>query len=201
MSGHKESESALDRRAFVRSVGGVAGGAWLTLHFAACQDAAEQARQAVASGSGFTVLGAEEGRQLEAVCATIIPSGDTPGAREAGAAHFIDTVLGTFESGNLPTIRDGLEALAAQVREEHGTTFADLDAETQVAALTRMENDDPAFFGTVRYLTLCGTFCHPDLGGNRDRVGWTLMGMDVQNAYQPPFGYYDRGHHGEETGP
>ncbi|NNM32179.1 MAG: hypothetical protein HKO53_03895, partial [Gemmatimonadetes bacterium] len=68
--------------------------------------------------------------------------------------------------------------------------------------LTQVEEDDPGFFGTVRYLTICGTFCHPDLGGNRDRAGWNLLGIDVQNAYQPPFGYYDRGHHGdEEVGP
>ncbi|NNF27378.1 MAG: gluconate 2-dehydrogenase subunit 3 family protein [Gemmatimonadetes bacterium] len=196
-----KAKRPVDRRAFVRSVGGVAGGAWLSLHFAACQDAAEQAREAAASGSDFSILTAEEGRQLEAVCATLIPSGETPGAREAGAAHFIDTVLGSFEAGSLPTVREGLEALAERVRDEHGVTFADLDTEQQVAVLTQVEEDDPGFFGTVRYLTICGTFCHPDLGGNRDRAGWTLLGMDVQNAYQPPFGYYDRGHHGDEVGP
>jgi hypothetical protein len=200
VSSHDEAERAVDRRTFMRNVGGVAGGAWLTLHFAACQEAAEQARQAVASGGGFSVLTPEEGRQLEAVCATIIPSGDTPGAREAGAAHFIDTVLGTFESAGLPTVREGLEALAARVNDQHGTTFADLGPDAQVAVLTEVENDDPGFFGTVRYLTICGTFCHPDLGGNRDQAGWRLLGMDIQNGYQPPFGYYDQGHHGEEVG-
>lgn len=191
----------VDRRAFVRSVGGVAGGAWLSLHFAACQDAAQQAREAAASGSGFTTLTAEEGRQLEAVCAAIIPSGETPGAREAGAAHFIDTVLGSFEASSLPTVREGLADLARSARDAHGTAFADLDSPQQVGLLTQVEQDDPGFFGTVRYLTICGTFCHPDLGGNRDLAGWTLLGMDVRNAYEPPFGYYDRGHHSREVGP
>ena len=198
---HDEGGRSVDRRSFVRSVGGVAGGAWLSLHFAACQDAAQQAREAAASRSGFAVLSGEEGRQLEAMCAAIIPSGDTPGAREAGAAHFIDTVLGSFEANSLPTVREGLAALEDRVRSDHGTTFADLGEEQQIDVLTRVESDDPGFFGTVRFLTICGTFCHPDLGGNRDRVGWTLLGMDVQNAYQPPFGYYDQGHHGEEAGP
>ena len=28
-------------------------------------------------------------------------------------------------------------------------------------------------------------------GGNRDRVGWKLIGFEDRMAYQPPFGYYD----------
>ena len=152
-------------------------------------------------GSGFSTLTAEEGRQLEAVCATIIPSGDTPGAREAGAAHFIDTVLGSFEAASLTTVREGLEAIGGRARDKYGATYADLEPQQQIELMTLVEQEDPAFFGTVRYLTICGTFCHPDLGGNLDGAGWTLLGMDVQNAYQPPFGYYDRGHHDGEVGP
>jgi len=191
-------DDAFDRRGFLRRVGGVAGGALLSVHFAACQEAAEQARQAALDGAAYAVLTPEEGRQLEAVCATIIPSGDTPGAREAGAAHFIDTVLGSFESANLPVVRDGIASLQGRVRTAEGAaSFADLDETRQVQLLAEVEAQDPAFFGVARYLTICGTFCHPDLGGNRNRAGWTLLGMDVQNGYQPPFGYYDRGHHDE----
>ncbi len=191
-----------DRRTFVRRVGGAAGGALLSMHLAACQDAADQAREAAAAGSGFSILTADEGRRLEAVCATLIPSGETPGAREAGAAHFIDLVLGTFEAGSLPTIRDGLAGLKRRVEaaEGRGTSFADLSATRQVAILTDVEREDPGFFGTARYLTICGTFCHPDLGGNRDGAGWAILGLDPQNAYEPPFGYYDEGHHDREVG-
>ncbi|MDH3222789.1 MAG: gluconate 2-dehydrogenase subunit 3 family protein, partial [Gemmatimonadota bacterium] len=134
-----------DRRTFVRRVGGAAGGALLSVHLAACRDLADQAREAAAAGSGFSTLTADEGRQLEAVCATLIPSGDTPGAREAGAAHFIDLVLGTFEAGNLPTIREGLSGLKRRVEsaEGSGTSFADLSAARQVEILADVEREDP----------------------------------------------------------
>jgi hypothetical protein len=29
-------------------------------------------------------------------------------------------------------------------------------------------------------------------GGNKDNVGWKLLGLDgLHHGYQPPFGYYD----------
>lgn len=37
-----------------------------------------------------------EYRTLSAACARVIPAGDTPGALEAGAADYIDAVLGAF---------------------------------------------------------------------------------------------------------
>ena len=33
-------------------------------------------------------------------------------------------------------------------------------------------------------------------GGNRDGVGWALIGFEREFAYQPPFGFYDRDEHG-----
>ena len=74
-------------------------------------------------------------------------------------------------------------------------SFADLEAADRVRCLERVEEEDPGFFGVMRTLTIYGTFSHPDGGGNRGQVGWRLVGMDVQNAYEPPFGYYDRPYH------
>jgi gluconate 2-dehydrogenase gamma chain len=36
-----------------------------------------------------------------------------------------------------------------------------------------------------------GFLGNPSYGGNRDRIGWKLIGFEDRMAYQPPFGYYD----------
>jgi hypothetical protein len=34
-------------------------------------------------------------------------------------------------------------------------------------------------------------FSSPEYGGNRDKVGFELLGFTDQHAWQPPFGFYD----------
>jgi hypothetical protein len=41
--------------------------------------------------------------------------------------------------------------------------------------------------------TLYGFLGNSSYGGNRDNVGWKLIGFEDRMAYQPPFGYYDGG--------
>jgi hypothetical protein len=45
-------------------------------------------------------------------------------------------------------------------------------------------------------------FTLPTYGGNRDGVGWKLIGFEDRHTFQPPFGYYDRDYPGfaPETG-
>ncbi len=38
-----------------------------------------------------------------------------------------------------------------------------------------------------------GFLGNPSYGGNRDHVGWKLIGFEDRMAFQPPFGYYDGG--------
>jgi hypothetical protein len=45
-------------------------------------------------------------------------------------------------------------------------------------------------------LTLVGMFALPKYGGNRDGVGWKLLGFQDQHIFEPPFGYYDRDYPG-----
>jgi hypothetical protein len=41
-------------------------------------------------------------------------------------------------------------------------------------------------------LTIMGVFCLSKYGGNRDNVGWKLVGLDgPPGAWTYPFGYYD----------
>lgn len=36
----------------------------------------------------------------------------------------------------------------------------------------------------------------PKYGGNRDGIGWKLLGFEIQHSFQPPFGFYDRDYPG-----
>lgn len=187
------------RRDFVRTSGVLASGTWLTLNLAACERMSEQAREASERGDAFTTLTDEEARVLDSLSSLIIPSDDGPGAHEAGAVYFMDIALAGPEAGSLEFLRTGLASLAERV----GTgSFADLPGDEQVALLTTVVEEDAGFFGYVRYLTICGTFCTPARGGNRDGAGWRIAQMDVQPSYQPPFGFYDAAVHGGgiETG-
>jgi hypothetical protein len=57
--------------------------------------------------------------------------------------------------------------------------------------------DRTPFFDQARLLTLCGMFSSPSYGGNRDGLGWKLIGFEDRHVFEPPFGYYDRGYSGQ----
>jgi hypothetical protein len=168
------------------------GGAWLLGLEPALEAAGLHARRALAEGLPFQVLTPREAMDLEAVSAVMIPTDDTPGAREAGVVHFIDRSLETFFAPYAPPVQGWLAALQDRVRENHDGLdgFADLSEATQADVLREMEAEGGAF-GLVRILVMLGMFSHPDHGGNRDQVGWRLLGYQPAPAYEPPFGFYD----------
>ena len=64
----------------------------------------------------------------------------------------------------------------------------------QIAFLTTV--DQTPFFSTTRLLTLLGMFSLPEYGGNRDGLGWKLLGFEDAHVFTSPFGYYDRDYPG-----
>ena len=52
-----------------------------------------------------------------------------------------------------------------------------------------IENTDA--FGMLKFYTLAGFFGDPSDGGNKDEIGWKLIGFEDHFYYAPPFGYYD----------
>ena len=135
--------------------------------------------------------------QLRPVVDQIIPADETPSASEIGVVHFIDVALGGFMAGALPAMTEGLKDLQQRSQSAHPQIkdFADLSFEQQTRVLATIE--DSEFFGTLHFLTLCGMFCMPKYGGNRDHAGWELLGFDHRHAWQPPFGHYDASVHGD----
>jgi gluconate 2-dehydrogenase gamma chain len=171
----------------------VLGAAWLLKDLVGAGDALAYARQAVQQtpAPAFTALTAEEAAVIEAAAARIIPSDDTPGAKEAGVVYFIDRAFSTFQKNDLSQIQKLVVDLnrRARRRKPGVASFATLAAADQDAILKQIEKSDD--FGGLRYMTIVGMFANPSWGGNKDMVGWKLLDYMPHGAFQPPFGYYD----------
>src|ERR1700721_1810595 len=92
------------RRSFLRSTGGVLTSAWLGTHWSAIAAAAHHAEEMAGAPTpvGFQFFSPSEADDVGAIAAQIVPSGATPGAREAHAAYFTDRALSTFFAGWAP---------------------------------------------------------------------------------------------------
>jgi len=188
------------RREFLGGAGSALSVALAAAHWpaiAAAHAHAVAAVAAVAAGEATALgfLAAEEARDVEAIAAQIVPTDDAPGAREAGALYFIDRSLHTWLAPTGEAFRTGLHDFQLRfATAQPGMAFAAADTATQLAFLAAVEKTE--FFQTVRALTLIGLFALPQYGGNRDGIGWRLIGFDDQHAFAPPFGYYDRDYPG-----
>ena len=129
--------------------------------------------------------------EIEALTSQIIPSNDTPGAREAGVIYFIDRALATFEAGQRDAYRKGMDQVQHTRRKLYpaSSTIASLTADQQIALLRAIEKSE--FFELLRKHTVWGFVGSPIYGGNRGKVGWTHIGFDDRMSFEPPFGYYD----------
>jgi hypothetical protein len=151
-------------------------------------------------GAPFKTLSAAQGREVDALVARIIPTTDTPGARDAGVVYFFDTVLGD----QFASMAKGFLAMLAEFqngvsgRFSGAQMFSDLGEADQDNYLA--DNEDTEFFDQLQKLTVMGFFAMSSYGGNKDNIGWNLIGFEGHGASQPPFGYYDaeymKGEHG-----
>jgi len=190
------NEGSSSRRSALKGIAvslGLASIPWSELARAA--HAAHAAAQAPATAT-FTLLSAADAADVEALTSQIIPSDDTPGAREAGVTFFIDQVLGSLLAHWRPSFEAGLREFQQACRACHpdALSFAALAPERQVEFLRTV--DTTRFFEQARLLTLCGMLSMPKYGGNRDGAGWKMMGFEDQHVFEPPFGYYDRDYPG-----
>jgi len=186
------------RRDFMRAAGGIMGATWLGSHWPSLAQAAEHAHAAVAGtvAHEFRVLNEAQARDVATIAAQIVPSGDTPGATEAGVVYFIDHVHAGPYAPSAPEFLAGLAAFQAEFASQHPGQgrFADLAPGAQHAYLKRVETTP--FFGRMKWLTVIGLLALPAYGGNERKLGWQLVGFVDQHAWSPPFGYYDRDYPG-----
>jgi gluconate 2-dehydrogenase gamma chain len=188
------SESDIARRQFLRESGAAITAVWLTAGVggsAALSALSCAPADAKTKWQSFTDADAAD---IDAIASRIIPSDGTPGAREAHVIDFIDRALATFASEQLPLFTSGLADLKQRVAKVHprAKSFASLDAAEQSAILHQLEQAKSDFFTAMLAATAAGMFANPEYGGNRDKIGWKLIGFEDRFFWQAPFGYYDR---------
>ena len=206
MDERSPSGRALSRRDFMSGLGAV----WITAAMACSKQAADAAPiDSSSANAGSAPLApheaaapqqppkllhfsAAQGIEVEALSSRIIPSDDSPGAREAGVVYFIDLGMRTFAKQQARSFDEGLVAVSMAVAKKH-------KGETRFSALTPAQQDDilrgmerTPFFGALRFATIAGFLALPKYGGNKDYIGWKLVGQDHTFEHKPPFGWYDR---------
>jgi len=190
---HDERQGHSRRSVLVGSLSGLSS-IWLATHWPGILAAQEHAHALAKSGRPATLgfFSPDQASEIEAMAAQIIPTDDTPGAREAGAIYFIDRALTTFDQEKQAAYTIGLKDLRAKTRElfPSANKFSELNSAQQVQVLTAIEKT--AFFGQVRSHTIIGFFANPEYGGNQEKIGWNLIGFEDKFAWEPPFGNYDR---------
>jgi len=176
------------RRAFFLESATGLSAVWLTANYPAILAAQEHA---AGDKPKLLFLNDAQAAEVEAIAAQIIPTDDTPGAREAHCVYFIDKALTGFAKDYRQDYVKGLEAVQAKTQELFPGTakFSALTADQQIKVLTALEKTP--FFRIVRTHTVLGFFSPPVHGGNQGKVGWKLIGYDDALHFKAPFGYYD----------
>jgi gluconate 2-dehydrogenase gamma chain len=169
------------------------------------------ASKAAHTKAGFRFFTTEEAADVVAFGAQIIPTDDTPGATEAHAVYFIDHALIEFAPEDQTRVRAAVHALNDLVKQSgHASTrFSQLSPTDQFELTKKFQSSFPAtnggydpsnngmnssgsnYFELLRAYIITGFLSDPDLGGNKDMIGWKVIGFDGNSAHRPPFGYYD----------
>lgn len=142
-------------------------------------------------GQPFRFFTPHQAADYEAFASQIFPTDETPGAREANVVHFVDFALSEIEPHNKKDFAKALESLNAQAAKtaNHAASFSALTSAQQAEAMKAFDKSDD--FGMLKFYTAAGFFGDPSDGGNKDQIGWKLIGFEDHFYYAPPFGYYD----------
>jgi gluconate 2-dehydrogenase gamma chain len=182
-----------DRRTFLSRSGTALGGAWVLSALPLLQACSDAARQAEEAGDPLRYFSPEEYEAAEAATARIIPTDDTPGAREARVARFMDQA---FADELLPGLDEGVKGALGMAdglaRTRGATSFAGLDEVAQDQVLQEISANPDSPWDALFAATMMGMFANPEYGGTADEIGWRLMGFERAPRFDPPFGYYDR---------
>ena len=203
------------RRDFLLQIGGAAGAAWITVQWPVLLAAAQHAHEAARTNPSpaFEVLTPEQAKEIAAISSLIIPTDELPGAREAGVVYFIDHALKTFDADAKPVYEQGLADLNRMASEmfpgierfsaappgQQEKLFTQLEEESRPGR--RLGRRTPSTLGMnfaqlIWFHTLAGFLVDPEGGGNRDFVGWKVIGRDPAHSFSPPFGFYDKDYPG-----
>jgi gluconate 2-dehydrogenase gamma chain len=128
-----------------------------------------------------------DGETIAAITERLMPGAPgKPGARDTAVLNYIDLALAGAYGDLQDFYRRGLAQLDAYCRKTYDEAFVKLDAARQDEVIKALEDGKAggfvwptaqAFFNTVRTHTMEGMFADPIYGGNKDFVGWRLIGF------------------------
>jgi len=132
---------------------------------------------------------------VEAAAARIFPTTSTPGATEAGVLNYVERLLTEAYPKLATQYRNGCRALDRHAKQRFGLGFRHIPESNQDAVLRDFEGGDvpsfkraPEFFETLRRHTMEGMLGEPAYGGNREMIGWQLVGFPGhQFGYSDPY--------------
>lgn len=132
----------------------------------ACGHSAASLQQIKPTKYNPLFLSGQEYALVERLAELIIPSDGTPGAKEAGAAEFVDYML-AHDRANQYKFRTGLTWLNAHSGKLMGKPFVELSQEQQISLLEPLaykakyrvgEEDGQEFFRKVKEMTAMGFY-------------------------------------------
>lgn len=191
--------SPFSRRVFIQRLSFFGGGVVL-LGSAACKDEPSKSGKRALPQSAAPAVRTTSHRSftdeafaaLAAACERILPRDEDPGALEANVPEYIDRMLQTEEMQHLrEDFVSGVDALDRRAQGLFGKGFAALAPAQQDQILTEFKDSgategEARFYEYLLVLTLEGMFGDPSYGGNKDKVGWALIGFGTS---EPPQGY------------
>jgi gluconate 2-dehydrogenase gamma chain len=151
-------------------------------------------------GEPLSFFTTAEAAVTAAAMARIFPSDAArPGAREAGTVVYLDRALAGADRDLQGTYRTGLRRLAAISGDRFGAGFETCAPAQQDQLIGEMAEGSLAAFGVaptgleffelLRAHTIEGLFADPVHGGNRDFVGWNLLGY---HGPQPSYSHAEQ---------
>lgn len=187
-------QGEIARRQFLRLSANAVTGVWLAAAVGELAGGALLSCAPPPHASAWRTFTDADAAVVDAMAALIVPTDDTPGAREAGVVQFIDRSLETYAREQRVLFATGLSDLKKRVAAAHPgvDSFTKLDTTQQSALLHDLESSNSDFFTAMLAATAAGMFGNPEYGGNRDKLGWKLIGFEDRYSWQQPFGYYDR---------
>jgi gluconate 2-dehydrogenase gamma chain len=118
-----------------------------------------------------------------------------PGATDANVLNYIDLALAGAYADQQDFYRRGLAQLDAYCGRTYQKPFVKLSAAQQDEVILALEQGKAggfeyptaqAFFNTLRTHTMEGMFADPVYGGNRNFVGWQLVGFPGAQLFYTP---------------
>jgi gluconate 2-dehydrogenase gamma chain len=129
----------------------------------------------------FQAFSSEQRALLEAVCEQMLPSDDLPGAKEAGVVQYIERQL----AGTLRQYDAAYRSALAELRDAGflAMPFDDRTRFLEQVEAGKVKGIPASFIRMLADHTMQGFFGDPKHGGNRDRIGWKMIGIEKGHSH------------------